>query len=291
MFTVDGPFARIIQHKVSVSVLKNEDSKVELDSNVDSPVIGENAYILEHTGKKVSVSGFTDALGKSLVVDVVHAAVAYDCDTSGKTYLVILHNALLVPSLQSCLINPFIMRLAGIQVDECPKFLAMVPSMAHHSLYFPDQEIRIPLALDGIVSYFPCRKPRGEEVSNPQIILHLTPQSDHWNPHDDTYQKQEESMLDFRGEVKDLPPRKFIVSTASCTTDPFMFAHDLESKVGPNPFGQFYVKSVRSVDGKDSLMDPLVLARKWNVGVDIARRTIQGTTRLCPRNTTKITLN
>ena len=98
-------------------------------------------------------------------------------------------------------------------------------------------------------------------------------------------------MLDFRGEVKDLPPRKFIVSTASCTTDPFMFAHDLESKVGPNPFSQFHAKSVRSVDGKDSLMDPLVLARKWNVGVDTARRTIQGTTRLCPRNTTKITLN
>ena len=106
---------------------------------------------------------------------MVHAAVAYDCDISGKIYLVILHNALSVPSLQSCLINLFIMRLVGVQVDECPKFLAMVPSRAHHSLYFPDLEIRIPLALDGIVSYFPCRKPRGEEVSNPQIILHLTP--------------------------------------------------------------------------------------------------------------------
>ena len=60
------------------------------------------------------------------------------------------------------------------------KLLAMVPSRAHHhSLYFSDLEIRIPLALDGIVSYFPCCKPRGEEVSNPQILLHLTPQTDH----------------------------------------------------------------------------------------------------------------
>ena len=189
MSAVDGPFARIIQHKVRVSVLKNEDSKVELDSHADSPVVGENAYILEHTGKKVLVLGFTNVLGKLLLVDMVHAAVACDCDTSGKTYLVILHSPLLVPSLQSCLSNLFIMRLAGVQVDECPKFLAMVPSRAHHSLYFLDLEIRIPLALDGIVSYFPCHKPRGEGVSNSRIILHLTPQTDHWNPHDDTYQR------------------------------------------------------------------------------------------------------
>ncbi len=131
--TVDERFARIIHHKVSVSATSVMGSTVELDSHADSPVVGEDAFILERTGRKVSVSGFTDTLGKSLLMDVVHAAAAYDCDKSGKSYLMIIHNALLVSSLKSCLINPFMMRLAGVQVDECPKFLALNPSITHHS--------------------------------------------------------------------------------------------------------------------------------------------------------------
>ncbi len=107
-----------------------ESTKVELDSHADSPVIGNNTHILEYTGKKVSVVGFTNALGKSLLVDVVHAAVVYDCDTTGQSFLIVIHNAIYVKSMDVCLINPFIMRLAGIQVDDCPKFLAMVPSVA-----------------------------------------------------------------------------------------------------------------------------------------------------------------
>ena len=122
---VAGRFASVIHHKVRVSATKVVGSTVELDSHADSPVVGEDAFILERTGRKVSVSGFTDALGQSLLVDVVHAAIAYDCDVSGTTYLMIVHNALLVPSIKSCLINPFMMRLAGVQVDECPKFLAL----------------------------------------------------------------------------------------------------------------------------------------------------------------------
>ena len=267
-----------------------ESSKVELDSHADSPVVGDNAHILEYTGKKVSVVGFTDALGKSLLVDVVHAAVVYDCATTGQSYLMIIHNALHVKSMDVCLLNPFIMRLAGIHVDDCPKFLAMVPSIAHHSLYFPPEDIRISLALNGIVSYFPCRKPRGEEISNPKLILNLTPRLDSWNPHDDAYQRQEETMVDFSGDVKQPASKKFIVSAfLSHSTGPSLFASDLISNVGS--FSKFRIKTVKSVDGKDSVMDPLMLARNWNVSVDTAKRTIQRTTRLYPRNTTNISLN
>ena len=202
----------------------------------------------------------------------------------------IIHNALHVKSMDVCLLNPFIMRLAGIHVDDSPKFLAMMPSVAHHSLYFPSENIRISLALNGIVSYFPCRKPRGEEISNPHLILHLTPRLDSWNPHDDAYQRQEEAMVDFSGDVKQPAPKKFIVSSfLSRSAEPSLFASDLISNVGS--FSKFRINSVKCVDGKDSVMDPLVLARNWNVSVDTAKRTIQGTTRLCPRNTTTISLH
>ncbi len=82
----DGRFASIIQHKVRVSEVQDMASTVELDSHADSPVVVENAFILERTGRKVSVTDFTDVLGISFLVDVVHAAVAYDYDISGKSY-------------------------------------------------------------------------------------------------------------------------------------------------------------------------------------------------------------
>ena len=52
--------------------------------------------------------------------------------------VMILYNALHVSSLDCSLINPFMIHLTGIVVDECPKFLADIPSIAHHSLYFLD---------------------------------------------------------------------------------------------------------------------------------------------------------
>ena len=110
---------------------------LEMDSHADSPVVGKQARILEYTGKKVSVSGFTDAIGKPMLVDVINTLVAYDCDQSGKTYLLLINNDLPVPSMNGCLIISFIMRLAGLHVNECPKFLAPSPTDSNHSIYFP----------------------------------------------------------------------------------------------------------------------------------------------------------
>ena len=88
-------------------------------------------------------------------------------------------------------------------------------------------------------------------------------------------------MIDFSGDVKQPAPKKFIVSSfLSRSAEPSLFASDLISNVGS--FSKFRINSVKCVDGKDSVMDPLVLARNWNVSVDTAKRTIQSTTRLCP---------
>ena len=55
-------------------------SATELDSHADSPVVGRNCKILEFTGMKASVSGFTSDLGKPMTIPVVNAAVCYDCE-------------------------------------------------------------------------------------------------------------------------------------------------------------------------------------------------------------------
>ena len=60
------------------------------------------------------------------------------------------------------LIPPFLMRLAGLEVNECPKFLARQPTDRHHAIYFPQEELLLPLKLDGIISYLPVCTPDGK---------------------------------------------------------------------------------------------------------------------------------
>ena len=103
------------------------------------------------------------------MVEIVHAGVMYDCEYSGESYLLVIKNALYIRFMTVTLIPPFMMRLSKIEVDECPKSLCKRPTEKNHSLYFTNINSRIPLKLDGIISYLPCRMPSQNEVQNPYI--------------------------------------------------------------------------------------------------------------------------
>ena len=64
------------------------------------------------------------------------------------------------------LLSPFIMRLAGLEVNEQPKFMTRNPTTKHHSVYFKDNDIILPLTIKGIVSFLPTRNPTQEEYLN-----------------------------------------------------------------------------------------------------------------------------
>ena len=99
-------------------------------------------------------------------------------------------------------------------------------------------------------------------------------------------------MVDLRGDIKHAQNCKFVVSSiVSRTLDPSLFTYDLIKLEQSSPYSTYYVKSVKSFDGKYSLLDPAVLARTQNIGLEIARRTTQTTTHLCPKNTTTLTVN
>jgi len=42
------------------------ETAIKLDSHADSPVVGQGATIIGQTNRNVSVSGFTDRLGKAI---------------------------------------------------------------------------------------------------------------------------------------------------------------------------------------------------------------------------------
>ena len=79
------------------------------------------------------------------------------------------------------------MRLAGLEVNEQPKFMTRNPTTKHHSIYFKENDIRLPLAIKGIVSFLLTRNPSQEEYLNITTRLELTPPFTEWDPHNPSY--------------------------------------------------------------------------------------------------------
>ena len=94
-------------------------SSLELDSHADSPLVGSEALIIRTHDRKVRVNGFTPVLG-SETVDVVDAAIAYECEFTGKVLILVIRNGLHLKDMKHNLLSLFTMRLAGLEVNEQP---------------------------------------------------------------------------------------------------------------------------------------------------------------------------
>ena len=75
----------------------DEESRSEMDSCAKMAVIGKHAYILAETGKTVEVNLFTPTY-KPIKAPIVDAALQYDSPYDGKSYILVVRNALHVPS-------------------------------------------------------------------------------------------------------------------------------------------------------------------------------------------------
>ena len=62
-------------------------------------VVVRNAYMINYSGKTAEVSLFTLSYDALKNVPLVDAIIAYDCQYSGKTYLLVLTNALLINTM------------------------------------------------------------------------------------------------------------------------------------------------------------------------------------------------
>ena len=176
-----------------------EESRTELDSHANMPVVEKHVYIIAETGKKVDVSLFTPDY-KPLTVPLVDATIKYDNPYNGKSYILVLHNALYVPSMDNNLIPPFMLREMGVTVNDIPKIHKEDPTVDDHAITFMETGFRIPLSLWGIFSYFPTSKPTHDDLLNPNEVYILSPAT--WNPHSDAYSTNEESMLDWEGNMQ-----------------------------------------------------------------------------------------
>ena len=116
-------------------------------------VLGRQTFILNDTGQTVEVNPFTPQY-QAMTARLVDGALMYDCPYSGKSYILLVQNAIHVPSMDNNVIPPFMMREAGIMVNEKAKIHTDDLKDSDHSITFDSTGFRIPLYLSGIFSYF-----------------------------------------------------------------------------------------------------------------------------------------
>ena len=126
-----------------------EEGRTELDSHANMVVLGRQAYVFEKTGRTCNVRPFAQELGMAEGVPIVDGAIAYDCPYSNQTFILIIRNALHIPSMSHNLIPPFIMRAGGVIVNDVPKIHCADPTVNDHCIRFTGSDLRIPLQLTG----------------------------------------------------------------------------------------------------------------------------------------------
>jgi hypothetical protein len=97
------------------------------------------------------------------------------------------------------LLPPFILWQAGTVLRETPKIHVDEPTVADHSITFPETGFRIPMSLWGVFSYFSTSKPTVTTMTESDEVYLLTPPD--FNPHDDAYASNEENMMDWEGNM------------------------------------------------------------------------------------------
>ena len=142
-------------------------ARTELNSHGDLCCVGKNAHIL-HTwpNKNVWVTPFLRNLGIVESAPIVSALIAYDDPSSGTPILLVIDQAVYFDTLEHNLLCPMQLRHHGIIVTDRPKHVTRKPTVDDHCIQCPeDADLRIPLELYGVTSYFPSRKPSIEDIA------------------------------------------------------------------------------------------------------------------------------
>ncbi len=175
----------------------------ELDSHANMAVASADCTIISKSGKYADVTPFLEDLPVMKMVEIVDDMMAYDDPISHTTYLLVMRNALSIPSMGHNLIPPFLIREAGLALDELPTFQLDTPTIDSHAIVDDVTGMRIHMKLNGIFSYFTTRNLIQDEMDHWETypIVFLTTDGDLCDPSSNHYADQEAAMLDPNGLI------------------------------------------------------------------------------------------
>ena len=264
----------------AVSSVHIQEGRSELDSHADTCVAGATWKVAEYTGVVCNVYPYSNSYKPLKQVPVVEAVTAYDHPT-GETFILVLAQALYLGNRQEpSLLCPNQMRSYRIVVDDVPKHLS-VNCVSMHSIYIPSMDFRIPLELDGFISYRNTWYPNELEVENCTHIS-LT-SSSVWEPHSETFAEQEAIIANSSGVIHPGKSERTIfalnqkceVMTTLSRISPALvdddFLQGLESCVR--------VSAIQT-KSRHSEIKAHELALRWGIGIKTAERSLKVTTQL-----------
>ena len=133
-------------------------------------------------------------------------AVQYECPYERTTHILVVQNALHVPSMKNNLLLPSMMIEAGLRVNDALKIQVDDPSIDNHCIYFLDNKFQIPLSLWGVFSYFPSINPTDQTLKDNKDIYMLP--LNRWDQHKC---QQRENILDWQGNMVDRSYRTQVI--------------------------------------------------------------------------------
>lgn len=270
-----------------MSVSHNSIPLCELDSHADTCAFGKHCTVLETYNHTLSVSGFDKSLGSLSNVKVAKVAVAFDCQLTMKSYILIFDQVLYIPSMEHNLLCVDQLRDNDLIVNDVPlqRLKPQERNSRSHSIIDKVSGLHIPMEFSKPISSFPCRKPDLTEIYDD--INHLQVQMTSpvpWEPYDAESSRVEQSLRrQHQGDTA--IHRIYSLKTSDRTYK--SVCHEslptsLEGKVHCTMAG---VKT----DGKSHLIQPDHLARRWRISLECARRTLQKTTQRAVRDWTNVT--
>jgi len=268
----------------SVSVMDTE-HRTELDSHADTSVVGNDTALIIHDFERpVQVHGYDGRVSEDKHCKIVSAAVAYDHPATGETFMLLLHQAILIPHMKVNLLSPMQVRANDIAVNDEPKSMVLNPSDDHHAIVVPPQEpnldgLRIPLSIRGVISYVTTRKPTIKEYEQcpEDHRIELTYESPEWDPSTTRFEEQEARMVDSSGALieQELKPRAHQIAAF----------HQLDHEVLDDSL--LYDALMMRCDAtlasvqtqqREWQVGPTSLAQTWGIGLQTAKRTLDVTT-------------
>jgi hypothetical protein len=204
------------QRSISSIMCKNINAKAELDSHADTTVAGSACRILELTEQSCDVFPYSCQYEPVANVPIAKVAAAYDHPETGDTYILIFGQALYMgDTLEHTLLCPNQVRYIGVVVDDVPRHLSH-DGTSTHSLYSPNEQVCLPLRINGVISYLDTRYPSQEEVNNCRWLIATNDVV--WDPYSDSFAEQEEAYNSGDGSPHHITDDRQIFSLTS--TDP-----------------------------------------------------------------------
>jgi hypothetical protein len=162
----------------------------------------------------------------------ITAAIAYDDAITGKTVILVVHQAIHLPNLHHNLLSTMQLRFNDVIAHDVPRFLTDKPTLHTHLLLVPtdsDDPYIIPLTLHGVASSFPTRKPTMQEYETlPHVTL--TSENPPYYPHDESFATHENELAKVvlkTGDRIGAPPS----SSRRCLVSKTPRPHDLDTRV------------------------------------------------------------